>query len=84
MFGKTTSADASGRRTGRDVWARAIARVFLVVVAAFAPSARAAETQPDRPNVLFIAVDDMNDWIGPLGGLKIAKTPNLDRLATAL
>ncbi len=34
-----------------------------------------------QPNVLFIAVDDMNDWIGPLGGLEIAKTPNLDRLA---
>jgi|TARA_B110000467_G_scaffold163917_1_gene191265 arylsulfatase A-like enzyme len=34
-----------------------------------------------QPNVLFIAVDDMNDWIGPLGGLGIAKTPNLDRLA---
>ena len=33
------------------------------------------------PNILFIAVDDMNDWIGPLGGLEIAKTPNLDRLA---
>ena len=34
-----------------------------------------------KPNILFIAVDDMNDWIGPLGGLDIAKTPNLDRLA---
>ncbi|MCZ6674602.1 MAG: sulfatase [Verrucomicrobia bacterium] len=34
-----------------------------------------------QPNILFIAVDDMNDWIGPLGGLHIAKTPNLDRLA---
>jgi len=33
------------------------------------------------PNILFIAVDDMNDWIGPLGGLDISKTPNLDRLA---
>ncbi|MDG2166640.1 MAG: sulfatase-like hydrolase/transferase, partial [Opitutales bacterium] len=33
------------------------------------------------PNILFIAVDDMNDWIGPLGGLDIAQTPGLDRLA---
>ena len=33
------------------------------------------------PNILFIAVDDMNDWIGPLDGLDIAKTPGLDRLA---
>ena len=34
----------------------------------------------DRPNVIFFAVDDMNDWIGPMGW-KGAKTPNLDRLA---
>jgi hypothetical protein len=23
-------------------------------------------SETDRPNILFIAVDDMNDWIGPL------------------
>jgi arylsulfatase A-like enzyme len=35
-----------------------------------------------KPNVLFIAVDDMNDWIGPLANhLPRAKTPNLGRLA---
>lgn len=33
------------------------------------------------PNVLFIAVDDLNDWIGCLGGHPQARTPNLDRLA---
>src|SRR5688572_1609563 len=33
-----------------------------------------------QPNILFIAVDDLNDWIGPLGGHPQAKTPNLDRL----
>jgi arylsulfatase A-like enzyme len=32
-------------------------------------------------NVLFIAVDDMNDWVGCLGGHPQAKTPNIDRLA---
>jgi len=35
----------------------------------------------DRPNVLFIAFDDMNDWVGCLGGHPNAKTPNIDRLA---
>ncbi|WP_158231028.1 sulfatase-like hydrolase/transferase [Rhodopirellula bahusiensis] len=35
----------------------------------------------DRPNVLFIAVDDINDWVGCLGGHSQAKTPNIDRLA---
>ena len=36
---------------------------------------------PVRPNILFIAIDDQNDWIGHLGGHPMAKTPNLDRLA---
>lgn len=35
----------------------------------------------DKPNVLFIAIDDQNDWIGHLGGHPMAKTPHLDRLA---
>ena len=33
------------------------------------------------PNVLFIAVDDLNDWIEPMGGHPQAKTPHLARLA---
>ena len=36
-----------------------------------------------RPNVLLIVVDDLNDWIGCLGGHPQAKTPNIDRLAKA-
>lgn len=34
------------------------------------------------PNVLFIAVDDLNDWVEPLGGHPQVKTPNFTRLAT--
>src|SRR3954469_4245715 len=34
-----------------------------------------------RPNILFIAIDDQNDWVGPLGGHPLAKTPYLDQLA---
>jgi len=33
------------------------------------------------PNILFISLDDLNDWIEPLGGHPQAKTPNLQRLA---
>jgi len=33
------------------------------------------------PNVILIAVDDLNDWIGCLGGHPQVKTPNIDRLA---
>lgn len=33
------------------------------------------------PNVLFIIADDLNDWVGWMGGHPQAKTPNMDRLA---
>ena len=36
---------------------------------------------PTRPNVLFIAVDDLNVALGTYGGYPTAKTPNIDRLA---
>lgn len=35
----------------------------------------------ERMNVLFLAVDDLNDWISPLGGYNGCRTPNLERLA---
>jgi arylsulfatase A-like enzyme len=35
-----------------------------------------------RQNVLFIAVDDLNDWIGVLNGHPQSRTPNIDRLAS--
>ena len=34
-----------------------------------------------RPNVLFIAIDDLNDWVGCLGGHPQAVTPTIDALA---
>ena len=36
---------------------------------------------PAHPNVLLIAIDDLNDWIGCMGGHPQAKTPHIDRLA---
>lgn len=41
------------------------------------------EEESIKPNVLFIAVDDLNDWVGLMKdkGHPDAKTPNLDRLA---
>src|SRR5260221_9035426 len=48
-------------------------------VLTFGPLASAAESV--RPNVLFIAIDDQNDWIGCLGGHPQIKTPNIDALA---
>ena len=35
----------------------------------------------ERPNVLFVSLDDMNDWMGCYGGHPDAQTPNIDRLS---
>lgn len=40
-----------------------------------------AAAQP-KPDILFIAVDDLNDWISPLGGHPQTLTPNFERLAS--
>jgi arylsulfatase A-like enzyme len=45
----------------------------MIPAAVFAAEAR-------RPNVLFIAIDDLNDWVGHLGGNPDVRTPRLDRL----
>ncbi|MEO0333622.1 MAG: sulfatase-like hydrolase/transferase, partial [Bacteroidota bacterium] len=37
--------------------------------------------QNASPNVLFIAIDDLNDWLGVMEGHPDAKTPNMDKLA---
>jgi arylsulfatase A-like enzyme len=34
-----------------------------------------------KPNVLMILTDDLNDWVGCLGGHPQVQTPNIDRLA---
>ena len=41
-----------------------------------------AVQNPPPPNILFIAVDDLNDWISPLGGHPQTLTPNFQRLAS--
>ncbi len=42
---------------------------------------QAAEPHPRHPDVLFIAVDDLNHWVHHLGRNLQSKTPNIDRLA---
>src|ERR1043165_3540989 len=49
--------------------------VLLGVIAA------AHAAAPQRPNVLFIAIDDLRDWVGYFGHNPQSKTPNLDRFA---
>ncbi len=54
-----------------------IFRTILSACLAVVFSASPASAQP--PNVLFIAVDDLNDWVSVCGGHPQAKTPHLER-----
>ncbi|WP_435017763.1 sulfatase [Tundrisphaera sp. TA3] len=40
-----------------------------------------ATARQKPPSILFLAIDDLNDWVGCLGGHPQAFTPNIDRLA---
>lgn len=59
-------------------------RVFAAL-SAIVNSIQAQEPPPaesvSSPNILFVAVDDLNDWVQPLGGHPQVKTPNFERLA---
>ena len=56
-----------------------MARLIVLLLWSMASCVHAA--QGTRPNVLLIAIDDLNDWIGCMGGHPQAQTPNMDRLA---
>jgi arylsulfatase A-like enzyme len=54
-------------------------------LASTAPLPEVGKNQGKRYNVLFIAVDDLNDWVGIFGGAPQAQsaTPRMDRFAAA-
>ncbi len=56
-------------------------RQFIPVAACGSLTVLSRAAAPRR-NILFIAIDDLNDWVGCLGGNPQTRTPNLDRLAT--
>ena len=67
-----------------NAWAGALKRCLAVVIISllcigFGSSADAQS--PSNPNVLFISIDDLNDFLGTMKGHPAAKTPNIDRLA---
>ena len=53
----------------------------LLGILAFIASGAHLASAAQSPNILFISVDDLNDWTGCLGGHPQAQTPNVDRLA---
>lgn len=60
-------------------------RRHLIIALCFVPLSPEIVLQETKyasaPNVLFIALDDSNDWVGCLGGHPQARTPHIDRLA---
>jgi hypothetical protein len=41
--------------------------------------AAAVRAAPRKPNVLFVSADDMNDWVGCLGGYPAVRAAELLR-----
>ena len=54
--------------------------VYFIVLSLLGMSFSSDNIIKKHPNVLFIAIDDLNDWVGYLGGHPQVRTPNIDRL----
>lgn len=54
-----------------------VIRLLLMLACSYG-LVQATEAQPD---IVFIVVDDLNDWVGAMGGHPQSKTPNIDALA---
>lgn len=59
-----------------------VASTLACLLCVSAPLHETQAAESAKPNVLFIAVDDMSDWIGCMGATPRALTPNIDRLAS--
>ncbi|MDB6029387.1 MAG: arylsulfatase family protein [Verrucomicrobiales bacterium] len=55
--------------------------VLSTLLIVFTSGAAIAAPTVAKPNVLFIAVDDLNHWVGYTGRNPQVKTPNIDRLS---
>lgn len=45
------------------------------------PKAQEGTEVLQKPNILMISIDDLNDWIGAMGYSNKNVTPNIDKLA---
>ena len=54
----------------------------LLCVGITSSEAKDSGGQGGKPNVLFIAIDDLNDWTGMLKGNPQATTPHMDRMGS--
>ena len=56
--------------------------MFILAACGTINKDKANDSAQKQPNVLFIAVDDLNTWLGCLNGYSNTKTPNMDKLAS--
>ncbi len=69
---------SSAARRQPSVWVWPLAIVLALLAWQHQP---VSAQQAQRPNVMLIAIDDLNDWVGFLQGHPQVKTPHMDRLA---
>ena len=74
------SSPTAGRFAKFSLNGRVVLLTFLVFALLGAGQLVRGE-EASHPNVLFLIVDDLNDWIGCLGGHPQARTPHMDALA---
>ena len=58
-----------------------IHRTFIVLFTLWCLITGLSAQGIEKPNVLFIAIDDLNDWVGFMGGHPQVLTPHMDALA---
>ena len=77
----------SGRQVGAhrkgksEMKTRKQTTILFLAVSLLCMTGQTSAERSGKPNVLFIAIDDLNDWLTPLGGNPQVITPNFDKLA---
>jgi arylsulfatase A-like enzyme len=57
---------------------RIIIFIIIILWMAYLP---AFAQNSNKPNIILIAIDDLNDWVGAMGGNPQMLTPHMDKLA---
>lgn len=66
----------------KDVCKKLAGTLLLAILSMLFSCSGAKHQQDPSPNILLIIVDDLNDWVGCLGGHPQVETPNIDYLAS--
>ena len=81
-FACRTDGGPSGKATFGPVVLLPILLAGVLIDPAFAAEGeRNRDGTGERPNVLLIVIDDLNDWVTCLDGHPSTHTPHIDRLA---